>query len=130
MSDAAIANIVTGLVTITTIVVGFLTMWVKLKHGAAMAEEAAVKAKVVENKIDANTVLTAKTTAAAVDAAKDAKIAAQDLSKQMNGALDDRINRIVQQHVAPLLKAFKEHNDQDDRNMASIMRAINELKKP
>lgn len=58
MNDAAIANVVTGLVTITTLVVGFLTLWVKLRYGAEQAEKAARKADVVERKIDYNTTKT------------------------------------------------------------------------
>ncbi len=41
MSDAAIAQVVAGLITITTVVVGFLTLWVKLKYGADQAKVAA-----------------------------------------------------------------------------------------
>ncbi len=60
MSDAAISSLVTGLITVTTMVVGFLTLWVKLRYGTQMAEKAASKAAEVEDKIDANTVLTVK----------------------------------------------------------------------
>ncbi len=45
MSDAAILTLVSGLVTISTMVFGFLTLWVKLRYGAAKAEEAVVKAE-------------------------------------------------------------------------------------
>lgn len=76
LSDAAIPVIVTGLVTITTVVVGFLTTWVKLKYGVDKAEEAATKAAQVEEKIDENTVIST--------AAKNAAMAAE---KQTNGAM-------------------------------------------
>ena len=48
MSDAAIATIVSGAITITTLIVGLL----KLKY---MVDEATTRAKSVENKVDANT---------------------------------------------------------------------------
>ncbi len=65
MSDAAVVAIVTGLVTIVTMVIGFLTLWIKLRYGIQQAEDAAskatiavVQAKVVEGKIDDNTART------------------------------------------------------------------------
>lgn len=61
MSDAAIANIVTGIVTVTTIVIGFATLWLKLKYGVEKkADEAALKAAEVEGKIDGNTQITSE----------------------------------------------------------------------
>ena len=65
MSDAAIANIVTGVVTVATIVSGFLTLWAKLKYGVHKVEETSAK-------VDVNTQLTEK------------------INKQTNGGLDDR----------------------------------------
>lgn len=47
MSDAAIASIVTGLVTVTTLIVGFLTLWVKLRYGESATRK--VGEKVEEN---------------------------------------------------------------------------------
>ncbi len=59
MSDAAVFTVVSGLITITTMLVGFLTLWVKLRYGgekaaeaAVKAEEAVIRASAVENKID------------------------------------------------------------------------------
>ena len=71
MSDAAVASIVTGVLAIVTTIVGFLTVWVKLKYGvdearkaasvaADSASKAAHKADSVENKIDHNNAMTAE----------------------------------------------------------------------
>ena len=65
MSDAAITALVSGLVTITTIVVGFLTLWVKLKYGAE-------KVDYVAQKLDANTELTSEAKDAAAKASEHA----------------------------------------------------------
>lgn len=65
MSDAAIASIVTGFVTVMLSLIGFLTLWAKLKYGEK-------KVEAVSTKIDANTALTKK------------------IDGQTNGGLDDR----------------------------------------
>ncbi len=70
MSDAAVATIVSGAITIVGLVVGFLTMWVKLTHASAKAEQAVDQAKVVENKIDHNTSMTAQAAVAAEKASE------------------------------------------------------------
>ena len=120
MSDAAVANLITGLVTITTVVVGFLTIWVKLKYGVQKAEEAATKAKVVEEKIDNNTAVAAFT-------ATVAKVAADNLSEQINGLLDNRITVIVERHFGPLREELKAHSAQDEKNMNEIRDVLNRL---
>jgi uncharacterized protein involved in exopolysaccharide biosynthesis len=87
MSDAAISTIVTGFITIATIVVGFLTMWVKLRYGTEQAKEAATKAKVVEEKIDAN--------AKAVEEKLDANVVlSKKIDNQTNGNLDQRLAQL------------------------------------
>jgi len=106
LSDAAIANLVTGLVTIGGMVVGFLTLWVKLKYGVEQAEEAARKTQAVEHKIDTNTRLTqsgadqaTKTAAIAAETAAQTKDAVEDMaasiSKKLNGGLDAAISQAV-----------------------------------
>ena len=142
MSDAAIASIVTGMVTMTTIVAGFLTIWVKMKYGAEKAEE-------VSKKVDNNTEITkrgieeAGTHAAiAADAAKDAASAATHaavktdaLSEQLNGKLEAKIGEIVKGHIDGLkghvesvVTMFHAHSAQDDKNMAEIRQALGELR--
>lgn len=122
MSDAAIANIVTGIVTITTIVIGFLTLWIKLRFG-------------VERKIDDNTVTTKIGQAVAATNAREAATAANEASaksdsiaKQLNGMLEERITTIVKKLVDPIATSVKEHSELDNRNMEEIKRALQELR--
>lgn len=128
MSEANIAaiitTVVTGAVTITTLVIGFLTLWVKLKYGVEKAEEAATKAQVVEGKIDNNTVIT---TAASIAAATNADNAAK-MAEQLNGKLEERISSIVRRHVDPIVVVLKTHSEQDDKNMSEIRQALGELR--
>ena len=125
MSDSAIATIVTGLVTMVTLIVGFLTLWVRLKYGADK----------VERKIDVNTALTK---AGTEEAAANAKVAASAATKaadkadalaiQMNGGLDDRMIAIVKAHTGPLAAVLESHAKQDDKHMAEIRFALGELR--
>lgn len=62
MSDAAITAICAGAANIFIALLGFLTLWVKLKYGTQKAaERAAENAAVVEKKLDANTLVTTET---------------------------------------------------------------------
>lgn len=115
MSDAAVATIVTGLVTTTTVIVGFLTMWVKLKYG-------------VESKIDRNTELTqvgtdnaaanAKAAVGAANVAAEKAVATEDrIATMLNGALDARIRAVVKECLDPL-----------EAGMAEVRALVDELK--
>lgn len=80
MSDAAVVTLVSGLVTVTTIVTGFLTLWIKIKYGVEKAQEAADTANVVEGKmnavegkVDENTLITER------------------IEKQTNGPLTQKV---------------------------------------
>jgi hypothetical protein len=91
-------------------VVGFLTLWVKLRYG-------------VETKIDDNTRLTqagaaqASVNAIAAKAAADgAADKADAIAERLNGGLDDKIKAIV-----------REHSMQDDKNMAEINGKLKDL---
>lgn len=92
MSDAAITSIVTGAVTVVTIVVTFLTLWVKLRYGV---EE---KANRVEKKLDNNTTITA-TAARKADSNTSNIIAAtaavDRIDKKLNGGIDASINQAI-----------------------------------
>ena len=98
VSDSAVAILVSGLITVTTMVVGFLTLWVKLKYSAERAEEAAikaeeavVKAEVVEGKIDRNTIATRD-----VESKIDCNtLITERIEKQTNGVLDARIAELA-----------------------------------
>ena len=121
MSDAAVASLVTGLITITTMVVGFLTLWLKLRYG-------------VESKIDTNTLLTKQGAAAATEhakvaseAASSAMIAAETLNRSLNGELDIRIKNVVSAAVSPLADALRIHAAQDEKNMVEIRDILRSL---
>lgn len=121
MSDAAVTILVSGLITITTMVVGFLTLWIKLKY----------QSQKVEDKVDANTNLTRSGTAAAsinaqvaAVAAKEAAEKTDELAKQMNGEMD----RKIQKQIEPIVVALKEHTIQDDKNMKDIFHVLEEIK--
>jgi hypothetical protein len=129
MSDAAITSIVTGMVTCVTVICGVITLWLKQRSISAKVDQGLAA-------IDDNTQLTkAGATAATVNtkvaanAAVDASRKADDLAKQFNGALDDRIKGIVKEQTDPLVKSFADHNEQYDRNMKSIQQAIDDLRK-
>jgi flagellar biosynthesis/type III secretory pathway protein FliH len=89
-------------------------------------------------KIDHNTKLTEQGTAAAThnarearDAASDARASAEAMAEEvhvrLNGGLDARMVKTVKEHVDPLVKAFADHNAQDQRNMDKIEAAIKQL---
>lgn len=100
MSDAAVANLVSGIVTVTTLVIGFLTIWIKIKYG-------------VENKIDTNAVLTETRNVA--------------LSEQLNGKLEGRITLIVKSNTDPIIAELKLHTENDEKNSAEIKKVLDML---
>lgn len=105
LSDSAIATIVSGAITITTMVVGFFTMWVKLKYG--------------EKKIDDNTAITKD---GAVKAGE-AKVAAQAVNQKLNGGIDAAIETALK----PVRDTLQDHVLQDDQNMKEIRAALEDL---
>lgn len=146
MSDAAITNIVTGLVTITTLVMGFLTLWVKLRYDAKKAEEIS---KVVESKIDSNTLLTLsnkdvaiKNASVAVSAAAHIKNAteamAENIDKKLNGGLDRSLEHVVKplqndilasntvllEHVKEKFTEFDKYSHQRNHDVLNIIAVL------
>ena len=122
---AVVATVVTGIVTMTTLVCGVVTLYLKLRW--------------TDKKIDDNTKLTVAGTQAAVvnarraaDSASDAKEAADAmtgrLNDTLNGTLDEKVVAIVKQHVDPVIAAIRAHSDQDERNMVEIRKALGELR--
>ena len=141
MSDAATASIMTGIVTITGLVVGFLTIYVRLKYGEKRSEDRASalekKTDDVSKKVDNNTVITK---AVSVVAAKNAKVAAEaaiiaaettkeinehtrEISGKLNGGVDSAIRTIIN----PVQKALEEHAAQDDKALMEAHTKIDEL---
>ncbi len=136
MSDAAITMIVAGLLQIATMVVGFLTLWIKLKFGAEQAEEAKKKAERVEKKIDDNTTITrAGTTQASANAmlaantAHEAKVATEQMAANMSKKLNGGIDGAIEAALKPLQDAMTDHALQDEMNMKEIRAALGELNK-
>lgn len=76
-----------AVVQVVLTVIGFLTLWVKIKYGVDKAEEAATNAKVVEGKIDNNTAITTK-----------AKNAAEAAEKQTNGTMSRYESQMSDHH--------------------------------
>lgn len=135
MSDAAIATLVTGVLSLATMVIGFLTLWIKLRYGVERTEALAQKTQTVEYKIDTNTALTRAGTEAATENAKVAATAANEASRKsdniaekLNGVLDDKIRAIVKEHTEPLMAMFRLHVEQDDKNMTEIRQALSNLR--
>lgn len=121
MSDAAIATIVTGIVTVVTTICGVITLWIKLRKS--------------DKKIDDNTEMTkigsaaaVKTAAVAASAATEAAEKTDALIEQMNGKLEARITAIVRTHTEPIATAIRIHTEQDDKNMVEIRTALGELR--
>lgn len=76
MSDAAITTLAAAAVQIVVLIIGLLTLWIKVKYGADRANDAAKKADEVEQKVDENTAISTL-----------AKDSAAKAEHQTNGAL-------------------------------------------
>ncbi len=102
MSDSAITTIASSIVTVILGLIGFATLWLKIKYGTEQAEKAAVKAEiavaqavVVEKKIDNNTVISTE-----------AKHAAQNAERQTNGVMTG-----YDSHIASLVERTEAHQN-------------------
>lgn len=115
MSDAAITTIVSGFVQVVVLVVGFLTLWVKLKYGVEKAERsataAATKAHEVEQKLDANTV----TTQAVSDKA-------DTIVSQTNGTMDQL--RMIVAKIAERVDKLEEYNHTSAHRLLNAINAV------
>lgn len=87
MSDAAVASIITGLVSISTTIVGLLTLWIKVKYGVQKMEETGTK-------LDANTVITHEAKEAATKASEHSKACDHERAKIFE-LLSEHENRIA-----------------------------------
>jgi hypothetical protein len=124
VSDAAIATIVTGLVTITTIIAGVVTLWIKQRSTAETVEENTRLTKAGTEKATAAATEARDTAAAAASEAQATALTTQEL---LNGKLDDRIQSIVKKEVEELVRAFQAHAEQDEKNMQEIRTALAKL---
>lgn len=115
ISDASVTVIVAGLVQVVGLVIGFLTLWVKLQHGVAKADEAATKAAAVEKKIDRNTTITTET--------KDATVAmAGNIDRKLNGGLDVAIADAVK----PIQKEFETHKTEVNGKLNTLTEYVHQ----
>ncbi len=116
MSDAAITSIVSGVITVTTIVVGFLAMWVKLRYGAEQAKQAKEAAEVMTEKIEDNTTITraglkvaATDAKAAVTAVTEARAAAEQMGRHLDKKLNGGLDHTIANALDPIKKALEGH---------------------
>lgn len=117
--------------TMVTVVIGFLTMWLRLKYNAQQVEE---KSKVVEDKIDVNTQITkAGTTAAATNAveakaaAAAAKTAAEKAAERVEQGINGSVDAAIEASIKPLRDAFQDHVLQDEANMTEIRQSLDAI---
>lgn len=101
MSDAAITTIVTGVITIATIVGTWITMWLKLRYGLERGEEIARKAVEVEHKVDQNTQITSIAKDAAFKAAEHAEDC-DNRWKELDSTWE-KVNFALQDHQSRIL---------------------------
>ena len=134
MSDAAIANIVTAIVTITLALLGYLSLRARLKYGEKKSEEqsSAIGKKTdnVGDKVDNNTKMTK---AVNVVAAREARLASEaanvvatkqeEISKKLNGGVDSAIRNAI----APIHKAIEEHTTSNEKKVVEVNEKLEKL---
>lgn len=113
MSDGAVTVVVAGVVQIVVLIVGFLTLWVKLRFDSNKVEEVSKKTEVVERKLDNNTALTkagteaaAKSAIVAVESAARAQIATESMAETLTSKLNGGIDSAIAAAVDPLKETF------------------------
>ena len=111
MSDSAVATIVAGIITVVTMVIGFLTLWVKLKYAGSKAEEAADKAVIVEKKIDDNTATTKS-----VDAKTDTIVG------QTNGVLTQM--RALIDNISERVSKMEDYNRESSHRLFDVINVL------
>ncbi len=119
MTDAAVATIVSGAITIAGMIVGFLTMWFKVKYTNQSVEE----------KVDANTRVTKEGTTEATEHAKVAAEAAnsvsmttQSIDRKLNGGLHSAIHAAID----PVRAAMEEHKQELNEKMSVLERYVHD----
>lgn len=100
MSDAAITSIVAALATIVVV-------WLRLRYG-------------VEAKVEHNTKITRRGTRET----RSNSMKVDDMSKKLNGGIDDAITKAVK----PLEETLKEHAAADERNVQEVNLKIEAFK--
>ena len=115
MSDAAVTTLVFGLVQVTVIVVGFLTLWVKLKYDVKQAKESAIKTAekvgVVESKINSNTATT-----------EDVNRKADTILEQTNGGLEKM--RLLVGKIAERVDKLEDYNHESSHRLFDAINTV------
>lgn len=111
MSDATIVAVVSGVITVTTMIIGFLTLWVKLRYGVDKTEQ-------IEEKVDHNTKITR-------DANEVAVVNSKEISKRLNGGIDSAIEVATK----PLYDILTNHVLQYETDMKELRNLIEEVRK-
>jgi hypothetical protein len=88
MSDAAVTAVVAGAVNIVGMVVGFLTLWMKVKYGAEKAATAATRAEAAVTKAEAAEETLGKKID---DNTKITQAGADAVARKLNGGLDQAL---------------------------------------
>jgi hypothetical protein len=120
LSDASIVTIVTGCVTVATMIGGVITLWLKLKYGVANVGE----------KIDANTKITQDATTAATDNAKEAAnaaITAKDAAEKINKKLNGGIEEAIRHGIHPVQVTLEAHVKKDAEDIGDIKKKFEVL---
>lgn len=91
LTDSQVTTVVTGLVTIFLSLIGFLTLWVKLRYGVNKAEEAVVNARAsaqtLERKIDETSIVATQV--------KDHVTSCDDRYRALSEAIAHHDNRLL-----------------------------------
>lgn len=134
MSDTAITTLASAAVAITTTIVGFLTLWVRLKYNDRKIEETKTQVETVGRKIDENTEVTKEGTKAAAvhakvaaDTAADAKQAVRTVGENLSKRLNGELSAAIESAVKPVRDALQDHVLQDEQNMNEIRTSLAEI---
>lgn len=111
MSDGVITIVVAGLVQVVGMVVGFLTLWVKLQYAGTKAAEAVVKAAEVEKKLDDNTATTNSVSAKA-----------DTIVDQTNGSMD-RLRTLVETTAVRVSK-LEDYNRESSHRLYDAINVV------
>ncbi len=97
---------------------------------------AALKVQEVNDKVEANTLITKhqgqeaiRSAKDAVRSASDAKVATHELDRKLEGKLNGGIDAAIKEGIAPLQQALAEHAANDEKNLKEINEKIEILDK-
>ncbi len=121
MSDAAVATIVSGAITIVTLIIGFFTLLIKLKYAKeSIGDKVDHNTKVTED----GTTMAASNAAEAATASKSVALTTDTINKKLNGGLHAAINSAID----PVHKALIAHTEKDANDLAEVKDDVAEVK--